>query len=477
MPADTKYAALSHRWTEETLAVRLEHGNLAQRRLGGIPLIDFPQMMREVILLLRQLGIFYIWIDCMCIIQDDKEDWQREAATMASVYSSAEVTVAATWAGQSLFSHRDVKEYPQVDIDDTVLLRRSIPHFTWQDMEYNWFESDSFVDPDQEWPLLSRGWTYQEQLLSRRMLHFTRSELIWECNSAMGCECGGYAASSVSNGPSLGRTKQSVVSKSWDQIVKEYSKRDLTFDTDKLPALAGIAKAFSESRHDLGRYLCGLWENQLEGCFFWSLTEEPQPKPSGSCIPSWSWASVSGNVGCWGVSIENVEFLGVDVSYNGDPLMGEVKDARVTLSGALVPATLYYEKKAIDSLETSLPTLEDTPCLHESVQYRLKIGHQLSVFRPDYRLDDPGPGLTAIPSGTPAFCLIFGRSTSTSFEPEKGVTSEETAACFLALIPVDETNTVFERIGLFDGTHEEEHDYVDLETALGLSQKPRITLV
>lgn len=100
------YAALSHRWSGETQQVRLEHRNMAQRRKDGISLREFPHMMQDAISVLRQLGILYVWIDCMCIIQDDKDDWETEAATMASVYANAELTLAATWcagSGQSLF--------------------------------------------------------------------------------------------------------------------------------------------------------------------------------------------------------------------------------------------------------------------------------------------------------------------------------------------------------------------------------------
>ncbi|EEU43332.1 uncharacterized protein NECHADRAFT_19218, partial [Fusarium vanettenii 77-13-4] len=106
-PRETPYAALSHRWTEETLKVRLVHINHSERLSSGFPLDKFPPMMQDMIYLLRRLGIMHVWIDCMCIIQDDREDWRREAATMASVYSDAELTVAATMAGEDLFSRRD----------------------------------------------------------------------------------------------------------------------------------------------------------------------------------------------------------------------------------------------------------------------------------------------------------------------------------------------------------------------------------
>lgn len=481
-PKETPYAALSHRWTEETLKVRLVHNNHSERLSSGFPLEKFPPMMQDVIYLLRRLGIMHVWIDCMCIIQDDREDWRREAATMAAIYSDAELTVAATMAGEDLFSRRDGKYHTQVDVDDTdetvIFLRRSLPHFTWQDMEYDWFEGDEFVDADREWPLLSRGWTYQEQLLSKRTLHFTRHEIIWECNNAMECECGWYVHSGILEMPGTTQKKQSAESKSWNQIVKEYSKRELTFGTDKLPALAGIAKAFSQGNNDLGQYACGMWEQQLESSFFWFLAEDPKPKPDNNSLPSWSWASVSGNISCWEVSVENVEFLGVSVSYNGEPFMGEATEAVVTLSGPLVQATLEYGQESLDDVEPPSTTGDESPDIFSSRggrHYKLRIGDKFSTFRPDYSLDNPGPA--AIPPGSPVFCLIFGRSTSSSFDPEQGTTDEHIAACFLVLTPVDETNSVFRRIGLFDGSSEDDEDTWELEPLLELSQKKQVTLL
>ncbi|UKZ76764.1 hypothetical protein TrVFT333_004474 [Trichoderma virens FT-333] len=94
------YAALSHRWTKETPAKSLLTSNLLDRKQHGMPIASLPRMMQDVVLVLRRLGIQYIWIDCLCIIQDDKDDWKREAALMASIYTNAELTVAASWCDQ-----------------------------------------------------------------------------------------------------------------------------------------------------------------------------------------------------------------------------------------------------------------------------------------------------------------------------------------------------------------------------------------
>ncbi|KAJ6441196.1 het domain-containingprotein [Purpureocillium lavendulum] len=457
-PRGAVYAALSHRWTEETLRVRLERDNHAQRLEGGIPLDHFPQMMRDVIFLLRRLGISYVWIDCMCIVQDDKDDWRREAATMASIYANAELTVAASWcgaAGQSLFSGRDGDDFAQVDVGDIggepVFLRRVLPHFTWQDIASSWFAGDDFIDAEREWPLLSRGWVYQEQLLSRRMLHVTRSEFIWECSGRMDCECGWYTALDPEY-TLRGQAKLPVASKSWDSVIEEYSKRDLTYGNDKLPALAGVAQAFHDSHGDLGEYWCGLWERDLEKSFFWQSTElRPSPQ---SGMPSWTWASVSGNVSCWSIESETVKFLGASVSYDGDnPFMGDVREGRVTLAGPLAPATLH---------------LEEGRC-------SVKIGNQWALFTPDYALDSPGS--LALTSGSPVYCLVFGEGTASSRDPEQGLLWERRYPCFLVLVCVDEASRVFQRIGLGkEGPDGNDAASAELDTVLGLAETQTITM-
>ncbi|KAK0755315.1 hypothetical protein N5P37_012142 [Trichoderma harzianum] len=162
-PAVVPYAALSHRWTKETPSKSLLTSNFLDRKQNGMPIANLPRMMQDVVLVLHRLGIEYIWIDCLCIIQDDKDDWKREAALMASIYTNVELTVAASW------KH----------------------HFTWLGIESS-ADTMAAENPDYEWPLLNRGWVYQEQLLSRRMLHFTQNELVWECFEETRCECGWY---------------------------------------------------------------------------------------------------------------------------------------------------------------------------------------------------------------------------------------------------------------------------------------------
>jgi hypothetical protein len=474
------YAALSHRWSDETQQVRLEQNNLAKRKENGIHLCDFPPMMQDAISVLRRLGILYVWIDCMCIVQDDKDDWAREAATMASIYANAELTLAATWcngSGQSLFQDSGSSS-AAVDIRDfdgtPVFLRPVWPHYTARDAEDE-------LHAEIEWPLLTRAWVYQEKFLSRRMLHFMRNELFWECNKELDCQCNWYRPSdSSASKPLVSIFKQPAVSKQWGQILSEYTSCNLTFKSDSLPALAGIAKSFSWQRPEAGKYLCGLWEREMESCFFWYLAEPARSRPEIGRMPSWSWASVTGKVTCWGVSLEGIEFLGAEVTYHGDAYMGNVEKAKVSLCGWVAQGTVYHGQQWANILATISATCamdEDREVERESGEpgFGLKVGDQFATFQPDYLFDDSMYESTHIASGSRVVCLTFGRLTRIRNDPELEREERSVSVYCLVLRCVDEDEELYERIGVCRGMHE--GNRLDLETTLSLSERKMLTLV
>ncbi|KAL6871744.1 heterokaryon incompatibility domain-containing protein [Trichoderma longibrachiatum] len=457
------YAALSHRWTDETPSISLLTTNLSARRQHGMPIVSLPRMMQDVVLVLRHLGIEYVWIDSLCIVQDDKEDWKREAAKMALIYTNAELTVAASWCDkprQSLFKdRREPRELP-VDLAEvkgqSIFIRRRKPHLTWS-------EEPMVEDPDTEWPLLSRGWVYQEQLLSRRMLHFTRNELIWECLETTQCECGWYD-SIMRHQSTRDSLKQSAAEKAWVEIIQGYAKRPLTVIADRLPALAGIGKAMAAVRgYDSAEYLCGIWEKELEESLFWYLTEPPREKPDIG-LPSWSWASVVGDVECWQLSLEDIEFLGSDVAYAGDALMGDMVSGQLSLSGYVASGVVYHGQEWADMVEarqqdgSGILTSEGA-----TDEFGLKLGEQFATFSPDYRLD------VHVASGSQVVCLLFGRNSF--IEVDDGGESVETVTSYILILrPLDGTPLRYERIGVC-------RECVELDVFMRRAERQQLTVV
>ncbi|KAK5997174.1 hypothetical protein PT974_02527 [Cladobotryum mycophilum] len=483
----TVYAALSHRWTQETIAVRLETSNLSRRKQKGIRISEFPQMMQDVISVLRQLEIQHVWIDCMCIIQDDKEDWQREALTMASIYANAELTVAATGcnsSGQSLFRSRGGPDQLAIDIarinGQAVFIRRALPHFTWADIEQAWFAGHEWIDAEVEWPLLSRGWVYQEQLLSRRMLHFTRNEVLWECYDMTKCECGWHENDRNTTSDSSEWNKRPSAAKEWKQIVQEYAKRPLTYYSDRLPALAGIAKDIAKfTGEDPKNYVCGLWTNDLHTGFFWYLSEPPTGLRIDSKMPTWSWASVVGLIEFWSSLREDVEFLDCKAEFHGDAFMGDVENASITVSGLVVPATVHHGQDWIDVVSSLAVEVEEDSSLFavgdNTDIFGLKLGEQVVTIHPDYKLDIPGESFIA--SGTPVMCLLMEETHSGSYDPETNISTDRANACCLVLRCVDDEKMLYERIGVCKGSGSTDDNWLSLEVFISLSKKEKLIVV
>ncbi|KAK1248889.1 hypothetical protein MKX08_007109 [Trichoderma sp. CBMAI-0020] len=473
------YAALSHRWTQETPTKSLLTTNMLGRKQDGMPLSSLPEMMQDAVSVLRRLGIEYVWIDCLCIVQDDKEDWKKEASLMASIYKNAELTIAASWCdkvGQRLFRDHSAPHESGVDVAEIggqpIFIRRRKPHFSWMGDESFWFGLAMTEDPELEWPTLTRGWVYQEQLLSRRMLHFTRNELVWECLEATQCECGWLDNNNVRHQGAAGSYKRATSDKSWVEVIKEYAKRPLTVATDRLPALGGIAKTTAVVKgYGTEEYLCGLWGKELESTLFWYLTEPPRgPRPNPQ-IPTWSWASVDGDKECWQTSLEGIEFLGSDVKYasGSDPFLGDVVSGTLTLAGQVVPGIIHHGQDWTKALE-ALHDATDTSHLlisESGTEYGLQICGQFTTFSPDYSLDLPGNDYVS--SGSQVFCLLFGRTTSSEMDPE-GEGTETVRANLLVLRRTNEDPPRYERIGVNECS-------IELDTFLSQSEKYQLTLV
>lgn len=475
------YAALSHRWTQETPTKSLLTTNLQDRKQNGMPMASLPEMMQDAVSVLRRLGIEYVWIDCLCIVQDDKEDWKKEAALMASIYSYAELTVAASWCdkvGQRLFRDHSAPHESAVDVakigGQSIFIRRRKPHFNWSGTESDMFGYTMTENPDIEWPTLTRGWVYQEQLLSRRILHFTRNELIWECLEATQCECGWFDNNNVRQQGTEESYKRAAGDKTWAEVIKEYAKRPLTVATDRLPALGGIAKTTAvEKGYDTEEYLCGLWEKELESTFFWYLTEPPCGQRPNPQIPTWSWASVDGDKDCWQVSLEGIEFLGSDVKYasGSNPFLGDVVSGTLSLAGHVVSGIIYHGQDWTSTLETLRDATGSSHLLTSergTEEYGLQIGGQFSTFNPDYRLDLPGKDF--ICSGSQVLCLLFGRTTSGEWDPDSGEGTETVRANLLVLRRTSEKPPQYERIGVNESC-------VELDSFLSQSERRQLTLV
>ncbi|KAL6704426.1 hypothetical protein ACN47E_008278 [Coniothyrium glycines] len=188
-PGDQRgiYVALSHRWSEVQTCTTTSDNINARRH--GISWAEIPLTYRDAILFAVSLGFNYIWIDSLCIIQDDQQDWEIESSRMADVYEGAIMTLSATSSSGDTLGCFPVDKSPSLNIEIDLPARLNIPsinirsqHKHWDGMTANQLRTN--------FPLLTRGWVFQERLLSTRILHLCSTELTWECREHTICECG-----------------------------------------------------------------------------------------------------------------------------------------------------------------------------------------------------------------------------------------------------------------------------------------------
>lgn len=328
-----KYIALSYCWGDGGGLKAL--GSNLSKLLQVVDEDELPATIRDAIELARYLEVQYLWVDALCIIQDDTQDWVNESAQMSTVYAQAFLTIAASSVDSSRFSflhqirrntealfpvHQDkTSSQHQRGADDdsaTMVGVRRTP--------ISGFHQDpgrGIVDPS-----MCRAWTLQESMLSTRVVSFSTDELQWTCRTLRACECGHPEESDSPRMEELQRSleveiqadlsedmnkggleRMSTCLDFWKRVVEAYCRRDLSEMRDKLPALSGVAHEFSRildkeqlaSTGDIPplRYLAGLWDTGIHGQLCWRLGDSsPDDLIEEYRAPTWSWASVEGEV-------------------------------------------------------------------------------------------------------------------------------------------------------------------------------------
>lgn len=418
------YLALSHCWGLK-LAYRLLQANIDDFK-HSIPREQLPRNFQDAIEVTKALNFEFIWIDALCIIQDSENDWMHEAAQMGRIYQNASLTIAATSASDSTQGFLGSRPSPVSipgDIAGTDLtplfVRRTPSHLPFTDRNQS---HDSYT------PLLSRAWVYQERVLSPRTLHFLHDEVVFECLTGLECECDLIhrffgMTSFPTNFKHYFRTAldgpQEEVQDTWRTMVREYSLRDLTVPTDKLPALSAIARM---AQSKMGQYLAGLWLESLPWDLGWSMLRTGRPTRSIPEIPSWSWAHHDGVHVIFDVErIRNAAFKVTDfhLDYAGNDPFGRITSASLRLESLTTVATLQHVNEEL--------------CV-------LRQGDLQVSFTNELRASEGAQGLLP---GIPILCLLLGHFES------GGLGSRS-----LALKVVNHEEQLYRRIGTFRRSEE-----------------------
>ncbi|KAF2649464.1 HET-domain-containing protein [Lophiostoma macrostomum CBS 122681] len=286
------YITLSYRWGTSrnmttTKANRLQY-------LNRIHETDMPKVFQDAVFVCRSLKIRYLWIDSLCIIQDDLLDWKAQSKLMGDIYHNAFCTIAA-------HSAQD---------DGEGFLRRAL---TWPDSvtfhdsdgRFNEFSPnrDFFHEVNRLSPLSERGWVLQERLLSKQTLHFVARHILLETTAAFqGLNIAQGKRFSIRGPEDQQRRSFSALNPSpdtqrveWLLASEFYSHCHLTYVSDKLPAIAGIV---SRLQGVLPRaHICGLWEGYIREGLLWARDRAlPMSRPDTQRAPSWSWAALDGPI-------------------------------------------------------------------------------------------------------------------------------------------------------------------------------------
>ncbi|KFZ04204.1 hypothetical protein V502_10325 [Pseudogymnoascus sp. VKM F-4520 (FW-2644)] len=313
------YTILSHCWGGgQPIQTKIE--NLKQH-YEGIGLHQLPPTFRDAVNITRDLGIKYVWIDTMCIIQDDRRDWDQEAKKMGSYYHYASLVIAATGASDAncgLFAPRQLFQQK----NDTPGLQ--LPSFNDEGHLDGWFvlapeSSLSQCNPYKS-KLSTRGWVLQEWILARRIAFFTPSQLVWKCHETKLLEAMDldqtlapilYRPLTLNDGHveeaeimdwqdeciELDWSDLENLKGKWVQIVCDYNRRFLTVEADKVIALSGIVECIGQKWNLTCSF--GHWENwNFIETLAWITVNVRERLQRNQYVPSWSWLSIPGDVTC-----------------------------------------------------------------------------------------------------------------------------------------------------------------------------------
>jgi hypothetical protein len=332
----SSYATLSYCWGTATEMFTTTLSTLSSR-MSCINSRDAPKTFQNAFEITRALGIRYIWIDALCILQDSASDWKEESSKMGAIYSNSFVTIAIDWSSDpNSGCYRETSHNFHEDADNHLFkaIKTSKDGIT----TLLYLEEDYMPElADLETAILAtRGWTFQERILSPRIIHYTQKQLYWECRRAIFAEDSiprnyeqKFPAPRITDDMKAmaGRQETSRLVDLWYHFVisQSYAKRVLTFPSDKLPAVSALARLFSQ--HIKVPYLAGLWDYELIWGLAWRVVPETYPtghRLDNGC-PSWSWTSIK----------SDIRWDTMSWAFDGKPnyTFIDIKEATVQLEG------------------------------------------------------------------------------------------------------------------------------------------------
>lgn len=483
------YATVSHCWGKAK-TLKLLSNNIETLKNDGIDLDSLPISYKEAIHFATALDIRYLWIDSLCIIQDDPQDWFSEASVMDKVYLGCDICIALAGAAENSepsFARRSHSQIRPIRITAE-----------WDGSHVKDYTiRDGFMSRDYTSSVLAqRAWVVQESVMSHRTLSLGKIQAWYQCLENVACETYPGWIPKVLN-PSIDHSN--VLSKSddlwqyrhktWESTVERYSDAKLTYISDRLIAFRGITNFYSSRLEE--QALAGLWRSQLPFQLLWrTLTSNtldgreagldndgPVRRPRPLRAPTWSWLSIEGRVQFYhtytlGLAEEGsvtalctVQHVQVDESLRDG--QSYVVEGRITLQGALHPIRLGNDGRlapplTADANSTEFAYISASPSVQEHFG-REGIPYLSAQWEPDEEGEQGG-------------LEVFQRNkhTGPSDSTNKKIVEHVNAFCFpilekrqegfpltAGLILEDSKMQpgLYERIGLYQTIGEEEKSY------------------
>lgn len=338
------YTTLSHCWGADSRYHFTTTSHTEASRRQAVDYAILPKTYQDAVSISRRLGVKYIWIDSLCIIQDDFADWQRESSHMAAVFQGSYFTIAATSAtdareGCYLDSLEPPMRVERGEGGDPVYIRCPGSHVSA--LHYS--------------PLNSRAWVLQELILSPRTVHFTSEQLYWQCRELYFSEDGLFESERFASIRAMYQKPLSPLTIDHEELghiwwswVRDYTSRRLTKPGDWLAATAGITQYFQD--HTTWAPCLGLWRESLVTGLCWHInsgrgrpTARHLPhKPLRTTIkyvPTWSWFSFFQTptyqlIGSdQHILSQDFEILELDIAWVTLPLISQLQSSSLVIKG------------------------------------------------------------------------------------------------------------------------------------------------
>ncbi|KAL6408690.1 heterokaryon incompatibility protein [Ilyonectria robusta] len=401
-----------------------------------------PKTIQDAVTICRQLGVKFLWIDALCIIQGDDSEWNRESPKIAGIFANAILTIAADSADgveKGFLDHLTPASCTDDDVNGGI--HQCPSPLSWNE------------------PLNRRAWSLAEVIFSNRIVHYTSLEMVWECNETRTWECGHSLAVenddedsfrifrnlSLPNPP----TRDDLYCK-WTIVIRQFTRRQINShgrqdrDSARLTALARVARRFSEIMKKLSdvedEYLAGIWKGDLSRSLLWSVDtdfcsgelgqHQQWRRPQQPRAPSWSWAAVEGPA-----TVQRVSDFQTEVHFETVIVRPANPDDPF---GAVTSGELVVRGRVVHNLHVKLQNHDPANNIDAQIWHvHVNIHGESSKFLADVPLD-------GVKQFHTLSCVYFGNGQIGGSSTEE----QQPYHAFLLLQPISGAESTFQRVGI-----------------------------